>query len=226
MLSMRSRAQLCNQRGCTFSCWKEALQFCRQAESQWIRSAHRLSLLSGGLQSCWPGFAGDRVWARHAVGARCSCLWGWTTPHHGVPGSLRWRDVGQFSCKPAAFPVCFVRQWPTVFPTSVRHCVHIAQLAMSLQIARDGYTHPWSLGRRAAVMHVYCLTWSSLLAIALPTAAASCLHGCICSVSLMCAGNFDSSELEILAWLLVLQVGLMRCNGRICRSVSLKCNRT
>ena len=83
---------------------KEALYLCRQAESQRIRSAYRLGILSGGLQSCRPGFAGDCIRARHAVRARCSCLWCRTTPHHGFPGRLRWRDVGQFCfCKPAAF---------------------------------------------------------------------------------------------------------------------------
>jgi len=58
---------------------KEAFYLCRQAESQPIRSAHRLSLLSGGLQSCWPGIAGDCVRARHAIRARCGCLWCRTT---------------------------------------------------------------------------------------------------------------------------------------------------
>ena len=62
-------------------------------------------------------------------------------------------------------------------------------VAMSLQIARDGCIHPGSLGCRAAVMHVYHWTCSSFLAIAMPTAGVSCLHGCICSSSLMCAGN-------------------------------------
>ena len=109
MLSMRdlsNRApQVCNYT-MLHLLLKEALYLCRQAESQRIRSAYRLDLLPGGLQSCRPGFAGDCIRARHAVRARCSCLWCRTTPYHGLPRCLRWRDVGQFYfCKPAASAV-------------------------------------------------------------------------------------------------------------------------